>query len=61
MLDITIALTFAIRFGREYSAYRGNNVDNLSGGTRGVKYFENIYEVHDDEIMLDVLYSIAVG
>jgi hypothetical protein len=61
MLDVVFAIVFAIRMEREYTAYH-NGLDHYDDEVKkSVHYFENIYEYEDDEILLDVLYSIAVA
>jgi fatty-acid desaturase len=50
-----------VRIGREYDAYQKGLDGYESHEKKAIRYFENIYEYEDDEILLDVLYSIAIG
>lgn len=58
-LDITMCIAFTIRLIREFQLYR-EGLDGYDTKTqKDIRYFENIYHFNDDEILLDVLYSIA--
>lgn len=61
LLDVTISICFLIRLIKEHAAYREGLDEQPTSGKEAVRYFENIYEFENDEILLDVLYSIAVG
>jgi hypothetical protein len=50
-----------VRTGREYDAYQKGLDGYESHEKKAIRYFENIYEYEGDEILLDVLYSIAIG
>jgi hypothetical protein len=60
-LDFTFSLMFLIRIGREYDKYQTGLSSISDHGAKGIRYFENIYEFNDDEIMLDVVYAIAMS
>jgi len=61
VIDLAFAFCFSIRLGREYHVYQ-NGLDQYDNeGQKAIRYFENIYEFEDDEVLLDVLYSIAIG
>jgi hypothetical protein len=50
-----------VRTGREYDAYQKDLDGYESHEKKTIRYFETIYEYEEDEIFLDVLYSIAIG
>ena len=59
--DSALAIVFSIRLGCEYTHYQ-DGLDNYSDeDKKNVRYFENMYEFRDDEIMLNVLYTLASG
>ena len=61
LLDWTVAIVFAIRLGREYDKYRDGLSSLDTQVQKDIRYFENIYQFEDDEVLLDVLYSIGWG
>jgi hypothetical protein len=61
LLDTTFAICFGIRLVKEYAAYDAHLDEYSTEGHKAIRYFENIYEYEDDEIMLDILYSVAIG
>lgn len=58
---MTFSAVFAVRFVKEYTAYDVNLSGYSSQGKKAIRYFENIYEFNNDEILLDVLYSIGAA
>ena len=61
LLDFVFAVCFIIRFEREHNAY-SKGLDHYDSHTKqAVRYFENIYHHENDEVLLDVLYTIAIG
>ncbi|CAI2366954.1 unnamed protein product [Moneuplotes crassus] len=60
LCDIVFSLVFFIKMCREFDDYRDGLSDISDSGKKAVRYFENIYEYANDEILLDVLYAIAM-
>ena len=58
-LDVALCIVFAIRIFKEHKYYNKGLENYDTQVMKDVRYFENIYEFEDDEILLDVLYSIA--
>ena len=59
ILDMSCFIVMFVRFIREFEYYREGIYDEE--GKEEVRYFENIYEFHDDEVLIDVLYSVAMA
>mmetsp|Transcript_8018 Transcript_8018/g.7094 ORF Transcript_8018/g.7094 Transcript_8018/m.7094 type:complete len:848 (+) Transcript_8018:309-2852(+) len=60
ILDFTFSICFIIRLGREYDRYQDGLSSISDEGKKAVRYFENIYEFANDEILLDILYAVAM-
>ena len=50
-----------IRFIKEWTQYQKGLSSEPTEDDKYIHYFENIYEFHNDEIFIDVVYSIAAG
>ena len=61
LLDFAFAVCFAIRFWKEHTAYREGMENYDTHEEQAVQYFENIYQHENDEVLLDVLYTVAIG
>ena len=59
ILDMTFWVVFMLRLVKEY-AYYEVDLDNYSQSHRkAIRYYENIYEFNNDEILIDVIYWIG--
>ena len=59
ILDMTFCIVFMYRLVKEY-AYYEVDLDNYSQSHRkAIRYYENIYEFNNDEILIDVIYWIG--